>query len=48
MIQKIGNLFYKEFRSGFGGNVIGTKGECIALTTMLTHWGGLQILIEWE
>lgn len=48
MIERIGNLFYGEFKSGFGGNVIGIHGECLALTTLLTRSGGLQILIEYD
>lgn len=48
MIECIGNLFYGEFKSGFGGNVIGIHGECLALTTLLTRYGGLQIMIEYD
>ena len=47
-ITRIGNLFYGEFRSGFGGNVIGVGSISVAITTLVTRYGGLQILIEYD
>lgn len=48
MIERIGNIFYGDFHSGFGGNVIGVHGECVALTTVITRHCGLLILIEYD
>lgn len=33
-IERIGNVMYGVYKSGFGGNVVGVKGICFTLSTM--------------
>ena len=59
MIEKIGNIYYDKWKSGFDGNICGTKGiyptittryEAIGPTNILTlaHYPMTVILYEFE
>ena len=44
MIERIGNIYYDKWKSGFNGNICGTKGRYPTLT-LSTRTGG--VLIEY-
>nr|DAT24560.1 MAG TPA: hypothetical protein [Caudoviricetes sp.] len=44
MIDKIGNIYYDKWKSGFDGNICGTKGICPPLT-LSTQTG--RVMIEY-
>ena len=44
MIEKIGNIYYDKWKSGFDGNICGTNGIYPTLT-LSTQTGG--VLIEY-
>ena len=46
MIEKIGNIYYGKWKSGFDGNICGTKGIYPILTLVCNHSGG--VLIEYD
>lgn len=33
-IERIGNVMYGKYKSGFGGNIVGANGVSFALSTM--------------
>lgn len=46
MIEKIGNIFYGKWKSGFDGNICGIKGIYPTLTLVHNHSGG--VFIEYD
>lgn len=45
MIERIGNIYYDKWKSGFNGNICGTKGIYPALISSTNNGG---VLIEYD